>query len=606
MKNLKISMKLIITFSLVMILMITSSALSILSAGTVNRDVDDLIDGPMAIRNSLDNVATDFEHIIRSIYQAISTTDPATMQAAIEESTKVSEEMNVDIAFIKENFSGSNTTIVDKLIADIGGLAAIQEVLTLAGQGQFDEARASMEQNAVPAVNTARATIDEFDDLLDAEIASSRAHLDADQANSTTITIAVGIASIILTVFFGLMITRSITKPVRQLQTSVEEMASGSLNVTFPYESKDEIGTLSAHMREMSEVLHSYVQDIGRCMSELGNGNLTISTSADFKGDYSSLRTDIDTLISSLNSTMRNISQSSEQVLVEANQVSDGSQALAQGATEQASSVQQLSASINEISNHVKASAENAQQAKGAVGAAGACVNECNGHMSNLSTAMKDINEKSQEISKIIKTIDDIAFQTNILALNAAVEAARAGAAGKGFAVVADEVRNLAAKSAEAANHTTALINSSISAVDRGTKFANDTANSLLEIIENAGKVEVLTDQMAISAQDQAASITQITQGIEQISMVVQANAATSEESAAASEELSGQAHILKNQVSRFVFKQDDFGAPAISGHNGGMRELPSAPGLPEANYLDFSTENLDLTQSQSGDMGKY
>jgi len=248
--------------------------------------------------------------------------------------------------------------------------------------------------------------------------------------------------------------------------------------------------------------------------------------------------------------------QVSEQVSAGSAQVSSGAQTLAQGATEQASSIQELSASIAEVSQRVKGNAEDAEKAKVLSSDAALIMQGSVTDMELASQAMNEISATSKNISKVIKAIDDIAFQTNILALNAAVEAARAGAAGKGFAVVADEVRNLSQKSAEAAKSTTALIESSIEAVEKGTGLVNKTSAGFVEVAAKTAEVGKIVDTISVQAQEQAAAVSQISIGIDQVSSVVQMNSATSEESAAASEELSSQAAVLKSQVERFKLAQ--------------------------------------------------
>ena len=261
-----------------------------------------------------------------------------------------------------------------------------------------------------------------------------------------------------------------------------------------------------------------------------------------------------------LNDTMLQISQSSSQVASGADQVSTGSQALAQGAAEQASSVQELAATISDISNRVNQNADNARQASAAAGEVSTKMDVSKEKMQQMIQAMRDISTCSNEIGKIMKIIEDIAFQTNILALNAAVEAARAGAAGKGFAVVADEVRNLANKSTEASENIAALIENSLQAIENGTQIADDTAQSLIHAVNDVNEMAGIIEQISEVSSDQADSIAQLTVGIDQISNVVQTNSATAEESAAASEEMSSQSQLMKALVGRFKLKNSPSG----------------------------------------------
>jgi methyl-accepting chemotaxis protein len=254
---------------------------------------------------------------------------------------------------------------------------------------------------------------------------------------------------------------------------------------------------------------------------------------------------------------MSNITIASEQVANGARQISDSSMALSQGATEQASSIEELSASIEEISSQTRRNAENAEEADKLAAAVRSNAEQCTAQMAEMLRAMEEINVSSSNISKIIKVIDDIAFQTNMLALNAAVEAARAGQHGKGFAVVAEEVKNLAARSANAAKETTEMIEGSIEKTEAGTVIAKNTSEALNKIVSQIEKVAELVNNISVASKEQDTGISQINQGIMQVSQVVQTNSATSEESAAASEELSGQAEMLRDMVNRFKLKEN-------------------------------------------------
>jgi methyl-accepting chemotaxis protein len=285
-------------------------------------------------------------------------------------------------------------------------------------------------------------------------------------------------------------------------------------------------------------------------IEQIAAGDLTVDV--DVRSAQDILDIKLGELLDKNNEALNNISTITQQVALGAQQVSDFSVTLSQGATEQASSIQQLAASITEIAEKTKRNAEDANEASGLSERTRSNAVEGNRKMSDMLGAMEVINTSSGSISKIIKVIDDIAFQTNILALNAAVEAARAGQHGKGFAVVAEEVRSLAARSASAARDTTALIEDSVRNVENGAKIANETARSLQRIVDDVTKAAALVAGIAEASGEQSDSIRQINEALNQVNSVVQSNSATSEESAAASEELSAQAEFLKSQVSRF------------------------------------------------------
>ena len=363
---------------------------------------------------------------------------------------------------------------------------------------------------------------------------------------------------IVISCLIALQIANPIAKPIISLVQRIEKLAEGDLRSPVPeIKSKDEIGILASSFTSTVNTLNGYVGEISTVLDSLADGDFTVETHQNYKGDFVEIETALNSIISGLSGIFSNINQSADQVASGAGQVASASQALSQGAAEQASSIEELSASITEIADGVNQNASNAATANKFSLEASSEVEAGNGHMQQMVAAMHDISESSGKIGKIIKTIEDIAFQTNILALNAAVEAARAGAAGKGFAVVADEVRNLASKSAEAAKNTTSLIENSLHAVEKGTLTANQTAASLNVIVESEKKTAGLISEIAEASNNQATSISQITLGVDQISAVVQTNSATSEESAATSEELNAQAQALKRILSAIKIKNN-------------------------------------------------
>lgn len=376
------------------------------------------------------------------------------------------------------------------------------------------------------------------------------------------LTIFMVIASIFSLVILLIVLMKMIVKklqPLQELNFAAEALLEGRLGYEIRHVSEDEIGQTCQNMREAFTDLRKVIEEIGHCMAALETKDLTVSPKVKFPGDFARIERSYQSLLKTLNRDFNEIRAVSLQIDGGASQVSNGAQALSQGSTLQAASVEELSATIMDISEKIKSDASYSEEASHSVMEAESTIVESNERMNRLMGAMEDISNNSNEIEKIIKTIDEIAFQTNILALNAAVEAARAGEAGKGFAVVADEVRNLAAKSAEAAKNTTELIENAISAVQEGIKIAQNTANSLNEVVDKTKVVTESIKRISVSSQEQSKAIEQITIGIGQISDVVQTNSATSEESAAASEELAGQASMLDSLIGQFKLSDSDF-----------------------------------------------
>lgn len=383
--------------------------------------------------------------------------------------------------------------------------------------------------------------------------------------------IGIMVIAVIVAVVLAYIIANGISKPITKIEQAAARMAKGDLDVDIKSDSHDEIGNLVNSMHEMIAAIKGIIFDTARGLGEIENGNFDIAPKVEYVGEFKGIQQAMVGIITGLSNTMSQINVASDQVSAGSDQVSSGAQALSQGATEQAASVQELAATAVEISAHISKNAKSAQQASDIVNATAREIVESNEKMQLLIEAMSEISTSSQEIGKVIKTIEDIAFQTNILALNAAVEAARAGAAGKGFAVVADEVRNLATKSSVAAKSTTLMIENSIKSVEKGTHLVADTAKSLLSVVEGASVATGMVDQISVASVEQASSIEQVTLGIDQISSVVQTNSATAEESAAASEELSGQAQMLKSLVGKFRLKGGTAQyAPVTNMHNNG------------------------------------
>jgi len=416
---------------------------------------------------------------------------------------------------------------------------------------------------------------------------------------SIFIFVIIGVIAVaaIISILLAFYISNQISKPLVPLTTFMKKAGTvGDLTlrpedmavIAKCAESKDEIGQTIGSCATFVK----HVTGISEQLSKIADGDLT--THVECLSENDALGVGLRKMVDSMNEMFGDISSSSSQVSTGSKQIADGAQSLAQGSTEQAATVEALSKSIVEIAEKTKDNEEMANKAATLANTIMQNAQKGSGQMDEMTTAVRDINQASQSISKVIKVIDDIAFQTNILALNAAVEAARAGQHGKGFAVVAEEVRNLAAKSAEAAKDTGGLIANSMEKAELGARIADDTAASLTEIVSGITESNQLITEIASASEVQSVGIAEINTSIDQVAQVVQQNSATAEESAAASQEMSGQADVLQQLISRFKLKQG----------NNFNRSLPSA--RTPTHHAAVAEENNYVPMDNSSDFGKY
>lgn len=527
------------------------------------------------------------------------------------------ENMKEEFMFIDENVKEFSETVIaqyKQLVQSITDFkTSTDKVISLANAGNFTAAESELEnQNSTLADKTEEL----YTTFMNTLIAESDVKSDTINRQVRTIPylIMIGLYLVCVVVLFFICfrIIRSITVPIKQLSAAAKQLAVGDDDINLVKNADDDLGEL---MENFNNIVKA-TKEQAKVAETLAAGDLTMEVV--LRSDKDNIGKAIRKTFEDNNKILSVIRESTMQVTIGAEQVANASQALAQGSTEQASALQQVSSSIDEIAEKTKKNASEATTANNLVNTVKAMAEDGNQQMKSLTNAMNDINDSSETISKIIKTIDDIAFQTNILALNAAVEAARAGVHGKGFAVVAEEVRNLAAKSASAARETAEMIEDSIRKVGNGRQLASETAESLDKIVDSIDEVVGLINNIAVSSNNQATAVSQIDQALSQVSTVVQTNSATSEECASASEELSNQSMNLRNQVGKYRLK----GGMGSSDMNfkAAPAPTPVAPTPAPRNEIPVSMDSYNDTSynnnyndsyneqiiSLDGDFGKY
>ncbi|MCI8730642.1 MAG: HAMP domain-containing protein [Lachnospiraceae bacterium] len=552
MKNLKIGKKLLITFGTIIVLYLITVAVSQLSMAEIGNSLENFYKENYQVSTYTMDMRRAGQRCMKDMSISFFTDDGQKARESLEDARS-------EIDYFLELLDKTTKLYPDgkALLNEIQSLMSqadeyLNQIISM--QDQKTEAEAIYLKSYEPIMEQVNNKLIELqgtlDDLNEKTMqSSSRIQLAVQIA-----VMIIAVIALLITLWLSSTVTKGLKGPIEEIENAAIQMAEGHLDVEVNYESRDELGVLSENIRHLADTLKSIITDESQMLKEMASGNFTVMSGAVdyYVGDFADILESLRTIRGNLSDTLSQVNLSADQVASGSVQVSDGSQALSQGATEQASSVEELAATITEISSQVKDNAHNAEEASQAAERVGGEMAASNEKMQEMIGAMEDISKSSSEIGKIIKTIEDIAFQTNILALNAAVEAARAGAAGKGFAVVADEVRSLASKSAEASKNTSILIENSLQAVERGTSIAGETAEALTLAVEGAQNITSIVNKISTASNEQAQAIAQVTEGVDQISSVVQTNSATAQQSAAASEELSDQAQILKDFVGRF------------------------------------------------------
>ncbi|PJI08205.1 MULTISPECIES: methyl-accepting chemotaxis protein [Clostridium] len=564
-KNLKIGVKLSISFIIMILIAGVIGIVGLVQINTINTNDTLMYENNVEPLNKLVTITYDFGSIRARLRDVLMSSKQEDIKQYEDNINSYSDEFDAKLdEFSKTLSTDEGKRDADKLKSSKKEyMEGLKQAFELAERGNNQEAINLASSKLTAKQNDVQVALNNISNLKKEHAKINSESNDETASYGKKMIIVFIFIGAALGIILGIVISRSISVPIKKLIKDANAISEGDLNINISLDSKDEIGILAQAFKRMSE---------------------------------------------KLNDVLNSINASSNQVAIGSKQISDSSIALSQGAAEQASSVEELTSSIEEVSSQTNLNADNAKRADELSSNVKENAENGNEQMKQMLVSMEEINTSSENISKIIKVIDDIAFQTNILALNAAVEAARAGQHGKGFAVVAEEVRNLAARSANAAKETTEMIENSIKKVEQGTKIANETATALDDIVGGIGKVSDIIKQISTASTEQASALEQINQGVIQVSQVVQENSATSEESATASEELAGQAKLLQEQVSKFKLKKiNEYSGPYNNEINPEVLSmLKSMSKNKEALRKDTAFKNVEKIDLSDNEFGKY
>lgn len=554
MKNMKIVAKLIFSFSIVILFSIAVGVVGIVGMYLMNVADDGLYKGnylPTVMAGNISQTIVEQRVYMRNFIIYDVNEDADIFKKSEDSMNKSKTNMETLLRDYKAAITNpEDQATYDEFVKVYNNdwLPLLIEVHTLGTANKSAEAEAAL-TTGIPAADKMNELTDKLQNV---NLSDGQKAVESNTELFTMMTVINTFALVIsvsIAMFLAVYIARLIGRPIKKMVTAANAIAIGDLNVDVHYISRDEVGVMAQAFEKM---VHG-IEEQANIVKTLADGDLTCDAKP--RCDRDTMGMALEKLIGNLNEMFGDINNSTVQVSSGSKQIADGAQSLAQGSTEQAAAIEQFSSSINEIANKTQKNAEKAVRAADLSNTIRQNAQKGSEQMNHMMEAVKEINDASNSISKVIKVIDDLAFQTNILALNAAVEAARAGQHGKGFAVVAEEVRNLAAKSAEAAKDTGGLIANSIAKAQLGATIADETAVSLNQIVEGINESTEIVTEIAHSSEDQSADIRQINIGIDQVAQVVQQNSATAQESAAASEEMNGQANMLEELISNFKLK---------------------------------------------------
>ncbi|MHC1721699.1 MAG: methyl-accepting chemotaxis protein [Aminipila sp.] len=556
-KNLKVKNKLTLSFTVVMAFFIIILFISIGAVTIIENKIHSFYYTEHKNSVTQMEIRKNIEKLDKDILMTIHNTNPM-------ENNKYQQQVNESIELVmndtnklKRNFR--NQDLMKKLNVCINKVLE-QEMVIMTYSLKGDNVQAFNIYNSkyAQASNELHSVLDQIGRFSEQSATNAFEKIMAIKVYTINMIIITSLICVALSILSVIMLTNSFVKPIKQIVQASDSISQGNLTFGLTSKSKDEFGEVIKAFDNMSVVLKYIISDLNYILNQMAQGNFSVEIdfAEKYVGDYKEIFLALKNLSKNINNTLVQIHLSSKQVTSSSKLFFNDSQAFSSGAIEQAAAIQELSATVVQIKTQTENTAGNALVANSLTEEVGAAIIESDQYMEDMLCAISEISHKSKEVIKIIKTIDDLSFQTNILALNAAVEAARAGMAGKGFSVVADEVRKLAKKSTEAANNSTILIESSINAVNKGINIAGKTAEALKTVVEKSAEAVDIIDKISIENVQQSDAIKQLSEGIQQITSVVQINSTTAEQSANTSRELHEQAEILKVKIAQFKLKE--------------------------------------------------